>query len=510
MLLGGDARVGAGRVDERDEREAVAVGELHRPHRLPVALGIGHAEVADGALLQVAALLVAHEGDRPPVERADAGDDRVVVQPAAVAVELEPVVEDPLDVVQRVRALLVPGELDGAPDLLVRRVRLEPLELPLQALELGREPRSPQELDAGELRQSVAQAELGFLAHLPAPNRRRSRESVARSSPRGTTASTWPKRKFDSARPKSSGSFSRVVCATTRGPANDVSAPGSARITSPRLAKLAVTPPVVGCASTEISTPPASWRSPDGDHGLRQLHQREDALLHAGATRRRHGDQRAAVLGRPLAGAGEPLADDAPHRAAHEREVHRGDPARMALDRRAAGEDRVAEARPELRLGEALDVRPEVEELERVGRAQVAVLLLERAGVGKLRDTLARADRKVMTALRADAEVLGELVVAIVRSAARARVRVPAAAVAAGRVGLLVLDRDVDVPGGGHLGHLSAGPSEPGRGGEPRRGSRGRRPARARCSPMPATRALLATSSSSRSTSSSRGRPAPA
>ena len=68
--------------------------------------------------------------------------------------------------------------------------------------------------------------------------------------------------RFDSARPKSSGSFSRVVCATTRGPAKDVSAPGSARITSPRLAKLAVTPPVVGCASTEISTPPASCRSP--------------------------------------------------------------------------------------------------------------------------------------------------------------------------------------------------------------------------------------------------------
>jgi hypothetical protein len=37
-------------------------------------------------------------------------------------VELEPVVEDPLDVVERVRALLVPRELDRPPDLLVRRV----------------------------------------------------------------------------------------------------------------------------------------------------------------------------------------------------------------------------------------------------------------------------------------------------------------------------------------------------------------------------------------------------
>ena len=37
-----------------------------------------------------------------------------------------------------------------------------------------------------------------------------------RSTVRGTIASRWPKRRLDSARPKSSGSFSRVVCWTTR------------------------------------------------------------------------------------------------------------------------------------------------------------------------------------------------------------------------------------------------------------------------------------------------------
>src|SRR4029078_3651402 len=108
------------------------------------------------------------------------------------------------------------------------------------------DPCAPRELASGELRQPVAQAELRFLAHLSAPNRRRSRARVVRRAPRCTTASTWTTRRVDAARPKSSGSFSRVVWATTRGPAKDVSAPGSARITSPRLAKLAVTPPVVG------------------------------------------------------------------------------------------------------------------------------------------------------------------------------------------------------------------------------------------------------------------------
>ena len=82
---------------------------------------------------------------------------------------------------------------------------------------------------------------------------------MPRSSCRGTIMSMWPKRKFDSARPKSSGSFSRVVCCTTRGPANDMSAPGSAMITSPSAANEAITPPVVGCESTEMNGMPASF-----------------------------------------------------------------------------------------------------------------------------------------------------------------------------------------------------------------------------------------------------------
>ncbi len=49
-----------------------------------------------------------------------------------------------------------------------------------------------------------------------------------------------------------------MVCSMTRGPAKPMSAPGSARITSPRLAKLAVTPPVVGFVKTERKKPPFS------------------------------------------------------------------------------------------------------------------------------------------------------------------------------------------------------------------------------------------------------------
>ena len=58
-LLGADAGIGAGRVDEGEERQLELLGELHQAQRLAIALGARHAEVAQRALLGVAALLVA-------------------------------------------------------------------------------------------------------------------------------------------------------------------------------------------------------------------------------------------------------------------------------------------------------------------------------------------------------------------------------------------------------------------------------------------------------------------
>ena len=49
-----------------------------------------------------------------------------------------------------------------------------------------------------------------------------------------------------------------MVCSITRGPAKPINAPGSARIISPSIAKLAVTPPVVGSVNTGTYKSPAS------------------------------------------------------------------------------------------------------------------------------------------------------------------------------------------------------------------------------------------------------------
>ena len=56
----------------------------------------------------------------------------------------------------------------------------------------------------------------------------------------------------NSERWKPSGSFCRIVCSMMRGPANPICAFGSAILRSPSIAKLALTPPVVGSVSTAM------------------------------------------------------------------------------------------------------------------------------------------------------------------------------------------------------------------------------------------------------------------
>jgi hypothetical protein len=55
---------------------------------------------------------VPDEDDRPVVELAQPGHDGVVVHTRTVALQLEPVVEDALHVVERVRPVLMARQLD--------------------------------------------------------------------------------------------------------------------------------------------------------------------------------------------------------------------------------------------------------------------------------------------------------------------------------------------------------------------------------------------------------------
>ena len=97
--------------------------QLHHAQRLAVALGLRVAEVAENLLLRVAALLVPDDRDRLPLVVGEAGDDRVIVGEAAIAVQLVEVGEQPLDVVERVRPVRVPRHQHALP----RRQGLEDL-----------------------------------------------------------------------------------------------------------------------------------------------------------------------------------------------------------------------------------------------------------------------------------------------------------------------------------------------------------------------------------------------
>jgi len=58
-LLGAEAGIGAGKVNEADDGPRKLLRDLHAAQRLAIALGVGHAEVALDALLDAAALAVA-------------------------------------------------------------------------------------------------------------------------------------------------------------------------------------------------------------------------------------------------------------------------------------------------------------------------------------------------------------------------------------------------------------------------------------------------------------------
>ena len=111
-----------GHVDEGHDRQSESLGELHDPHRLAIALGVRHPEVAPDVLVGVGALLLADDDDRPAVERREPGDHRLVVAEEAVAVQLDEPVGHRRDELERPRPPQVARQLDAGPGAVVRAV----------------------------------------------------------------------------------------------------------------------------------------------------------------------------------------------------------------------------------------------------------------------------------------------------------------------------------------------------------------------------------------------------
>ena len=84
-LFGVNARIGARRVDEREDRPLEFLCDFHYTQRLAITFGFGHAEVALLALLGGAALLMTDDDARLAVKARQAGDQRRVIAEAPVA-----------------------------------------------------------------------------------------------------------------------------------------------------------------------------------------------------------------------------------------------------------------------------------------------------------------------------------------------------------------------------------------------------------------------------------------
>ena len=197
----------------------------------------------------------------------------------------------------------------------------------------------------------------------------------------------------------------RIVALIVLGPAKPINARGSAKTTSPSEAKLAATPPIVGLVNTEMNGPPAESKRASAADDLGHLHQGEDALVHAGAAARTGDDNQRQLLGRgAFDGAGEFFADDRAHAAHDEGGIGHAEGDATAADHAGSHHGRFPQPGALLLFLEPLRIGDLVDEVQRVGRFQVGVPLLERALVEHLRHPLPRRDVPVVVALGANSQ----------------------------------------------------------------------------------------------------------
>ena len=119
-LLSPDTRIGAGRIDQGQNRQLKTLGELHQPHSLSVALGVGHAEIMAHPPFRIRALFMPNHHDRATAKPRQPPLDRLIITKIAVTRQRRIVVEEHLDIGAEMRPLgmsrhlsLLPGRQLG-------------------------------------------------------------------------------------------------------------------------------------------------------------------------------------------------------------------------------------------------------------------------------------------------------------------------------------------------------------------------------------------------------------
>src|SRR5262249_23292876 len=108
------------------------------PQGLAIALGPGHPEVAADLLLRVAPLLVADDGHGPAAKEAEPRHDRRIIGEPPVALELDELRQEGLDVIERVGPEGMPRDLGLLPRRQARvDLSRDALELLAELLDLA-------------------------------------------------------------------------------------------------------------------------------------------------------------------------------------------------------------------------------------------------------------------------------------------------------------------------------------------------------------------------------------
>ena len=303
-FLGFGARMRARDVDEGDDRQAEALGELHDPHRLAVALGMRHPEVAPDVLVGVGALLLADDATGRPSSRAS---------PATIA-SSSPNRRSPwsstnssviaVDELERPRPAQVARQLDPRPD------RRRPVgdggpvgPAPLRRDRSSRRRSARRARRCGQLadpvgerreerqrpeRRHVRPRRLGDRAvgAVAGGRSRRSRPPARRAAPaRATTRSMKPWLNRNSARWKPAGSSwrDRAGRHARAGEADERVRLGDVDVADRGERREHAAGRRVG--QDEMNGTPAVAQALERGERLGQLHQRERALLHPRAAR---------------------------------------------------------------------------------------------------------------------------------------------------------------------------------------------------------------------------------
>ncbi len=107
--------IGAGGVDQGQDRQAEALGQPHQPPRLAIPFRPPHAEIVLEPSLGIGALFGAEHENAAPAKAADAADDRRILGECAVAGERHEIGDQSADVVEAMRPFGMPGHLNLLP-----------------------------------------------------------------------------------------------------------------------------------------------------------------------------------------------------------------------------------------------------------------------------------------------------------------------------------------------------------------------------------------------------------